>query len=298
MRLIFAVLAFGLLTASAFAASPGTSGAHKLGWKLTLQSWTLQSWSSPTNQRTVVQSLEVAKKLGLHYIEIFPGQALTEPDGAKWGVEMTDHQIHEMLDAAKAADVKIIDTGVIDIPMEESRARKLFQWAKKLGITEIVSEPNPRALPMIDRLAGEYKIKVAIHDHPKGHSIYWNPDDTYEKIKNLPHVGFCADVGHWKRSGFEPSLVLEKYADKVYSLHFKDLVPNSAPPRNFEYGDVREWHDVPWGSGESRAADMLRILKEKGFRGPIAIEYESPWQMKTLHECVDWFNAEADKLAR
>lgn len=285
MRFAGAALALCFFATSAFAdtpAPPDTSGAHKLGWKLTLQSWT-------SNSKTVEGSIELCKELGVHYIEIFPGQALTKPGGAKWGPEMTEEQIKEMLDIAKANDVKIIDTGVIKISSQENEARKLFEWAKKLGITEIVSEPEPRALPMIDKLAGEYNIKVAIHDHPKP-AQYWNPDYTFEQIKDLKHIGFCADVGHWKRNGFEPALVLAKYGDKVYSLHFKDLVPNDA--------SAKAWHDVPWGTGESKAAEMLSILKEKGFRGPIAIEYESHWDMDTLRSCIDWFYAEADKLAK
>ncbi|HEX3997382.1 MAG TPA: sugar phosphate isomerase/epimerase [Pirellulales bacterium] len=282
MRFAIAALALSLLAVPAFAAdAPDTSGAQKLGWELTLQSWTTHG--------TVEKSIDYAKQLGLHYIEIYPGQALTKEGGPKWGPEMTDAQIKQMLKIAKAADVKIIDTGVIGISSQEDQARKLFDWAKKLGITEIVSEPEPRALPMIDKLAGEYHIKVAIHDHPKP-SRYWDPEYTYDLIKDLKHIGFCADVGHWRRSGLEPAVVLEKYGQKVYSLHFKDLVPDGP--------NSHGWHDVPWGTGQSKAAEMLRILKEKGFRGPIAIEYEYTWDVPTLQKCVDWFYAEADKLAK
>ena len=56
-------------------------------------------------------------------------------------------------------------------------------------------------------------------------------------------------------------------------------------------------HDVVWGTGESKAAEMLKALKAKGFKGPIAIEFESKWDLPTLQKCVDFFNAEADKLA-
>ena len=100
---------------------------------------------------------------------------------------------------------------------------RCFDWAKKIGITTIVSEPDPKALPMIDKLAGEYGIKVAIHDHPKP-SRYWDPEYTYGLIRDLKNVGFCADVGHWKRSGLDPVDVLNKYGEKVFSSHFKDLV--------------------------------------------------------------------------
>ena len=177
------------------------SGAKKLGFQLILQSWT-------TNRFTVAESIDYAKKLGLHGIEIFPGQALAQGargSGARDGAA----DIKLMLDTAKAADVKIMDTGVIGIPDREDEARKLFDWAKKMGITEIVSEPNEKSLPMIDKLAAEYNIKVAIHDHPKP-SHYWDPEYTFDKIKDFKHIGFCADVGHWKRSGLDPVAVLEE----------------------------------------------------------------------------------------
>ncbi len=279
MRCTAALLCCLLLPAAAMAKSPDSSGADKIGFQLILQSWT-------TNSYSVVESIDYAKKLGLHAIEIFPGQKLGGKTGGNWGPEMSDAQIKEMLDVAKAADVKIIDTGVIGISSREDEARKLFDWAKKVGITEIVSEPEPKALPMIDKVAGEYGIKVAIHDHPKP-SRYWDPEFTYDLIKDLPHIGFCADVGHWKRSGLEPNVVLEKYGEKVFSLHFKDLVKQG-----------NDYHDVPWGTGESKAAAMLATLKKKGFKGPFAIEYEYKWDLPTLQKCVDFFNEQTTELAK
>ncbi len=82
--------------------------------------------------------------------------------------------------------------------------------------------------------------------------------------------------------------MLRAYGDKVFSLHFKDLVAG-AGSHNF--------HDVPWGTGTSRAADMLAVLKDKGFKGPIAIEYEWKWDVPTLRQCVAFFCKEANKLA-
>ncbi len=82
--------------------------------------------------------------------------------------------------------------------------------------------------------------------------------------------------------------MLKLYGDKVFSLHFKDLVPSE---------NARGLHDVPWGTGTSRAADMLAVLKEKGFKGPIAIEYEYQWDVPTLQKCVAFFCKEANKLA-
>ncbi|MFL5338986.1 MAG: sugar phosphate isomerase/epimerase family protein [Gemmataceae bacterium] len=262
------------------AESPNAKGAEKLGWKLTLQSWT-------NNQKSVAESIDLAKELGVKYLEIYPGQRLSPDDKTGWGPAMSDQQIQAALEKAKVADVQIIDTGVIGIPGKEEDARKLFDWAKKVGITTIISEPDPNALPMIDKLAGEYGIRVGIHDHPKP-SRYWDPDYVHELTRNLTNVGFTADVGHWKRSGLDPVTVLKKYGEKVFTLHFKDLVPDPTG---------KGMHDVVWGTGDSGAAAMLAVLKEKGFKGPIAIEFEYKWDVPTLQKCVNFFNAEANKLA-
>jgi sugar phosphate isomerase/epimerase len=256
-------------------------GAQKLGWKLTLQSWT-------NNQKTVFDSIDLCKELGVRYLECYPGQRISPADEGKLDPNMTDTQIKEVLDKAKSCGVTIIDYGVTGISGNEKEGRKIFDWAKKMGITILVSEPNPKDLPAINKMAGEYGIRVAIHDHPKGSSRYWNPDYTYEQIKDLKNVGFCADVGHWKRSGLDPVEVLKKYGGKVFSLHFKDLVPDA---------NGKGLHDVPWGTGDSKAAEMLAVLKEKGFRGPIAIEYESRWDVPALEKCVKFFFDEANKLA-
>ena len=50
-------------------------------------------------------------------------------------------------------------------------------------------------------------------------------------------------------------------------------------------------------SGESKAAAMLSTLKQKGFKGPIAIEYESQWDLPMLQKCVEFFNEQTNQLA-
>lgn len=279
---VFAVSLF----ARPLLAEVSQAGAEKLGWKLTLQSWSANYGPAKS---TVQQSIDYCKQFGIHFLEVYPGQQLSESDKGKWGPEMTADQIKATLEAAKAANVQIIDTGVIGISSKEEDARKLFDWAKKVGLTEIVSEPEEKSLPMIDKVAGEYGIVVALHDHPKP-SKYWDPDYTYDQIKDLKYVGFCADVGHWKRSGLEPVDVLKKYGERVFSLHFKDLVPDNA--------EKKGWHDVVWGTGDSKAAEMLSVLKRKGFKGPVAIEFETKWDAPTLQKCVDFFYEQANELAK
>ena len=88
----------------------------------------------------------------------------------------------------------------------------------------LVAEPPTNALDIVEKLCIEYNIKVAIHDHPKGHSIYWNPEAVLAAIKGrTPLMGACADVGHWVRSGLDPVECLKKLDGHIIALHFKDL---------------------------------------------------------------------------
>src|ERR1035437_7141162 len=86
-----------------------------------------------------------------------------------------------------------VNIGVVQLTTNEVQSRKVFEFAKKWGIDPLVSEPETTALDTVEKLCKEYNIKVAIHDHPKGHSIYWNPDFVLAAIKGrTPFMGACA----------------------------------------------------------------------------------------------------------
>src|SRR5438067_2193675 len=45
---------------------------------------------------------------------------------------------------------------------DESAARKLFQFAKSMGVETMVGSPDPASLVMLDKLAGEYGVNMAL----------------------------------------------------------------------------------------------------------------------------------------
>ena len=63
--------------------------------------------------------------------------------------------------------------GVVQLPNDEAKSRKVFEYAKRLKLEGIVSEPPTDAIGLIDRLADEYGIKVAIYNHPAP-SLYFD----------------------------------------------------------------------------------------------------------------------------
>ena len=260
------------------ATAADSAGAEKLGWRLGVQAYTFRALS-------FFETVDKAHELGLKYIEMYPGQKL-KPDGTgKTGTGMSEADVAEMQAKLKAADVKLVSFGVAGIPTDEPKARKQFEWAKKLGIEVLVTETTPNAI--IDKLAGEFGIKVAIHNPPKS----WPPDQLLAATEGLsPMVGSCSDVGHWKRAGLDTVATLKKVGSRVIHSHFMDLAPQR-----------RGLEDVPWGTGQSDARGMLVQLKSQGFKGYFVIEYETgkvDELMQNLPKCIQFFNQTSTELAK
>ena len=171
--------------------------------------------------------------------------------------------------------------GVVDIPKDEAEARKIFEFAKTLGLYAITTE-SVDALDTIEKLVKEYDIKVGFHDHPKqaNNPNYrmWDPNYVLSVIKDRDaRIGSCADTGHWVRSGLNPVECLRILKGRIISSHLKDL--NEMGPGA---------HDVPYGAGVSDVPALLTELKAQGFAGNISIEYEYHWENSTpeVGQCI------------
>jgi sugar phosphate isomerase/epimerase len=204
-------------------------------------------------------------------------------------VNLSDAQ-REAIDQKLKADGfgNFVNIGVVQLPADEAKSRQVFEFAKKWGINVLVSEPATNALDTVEKLCKEYNIKVAIHEHPKGHSIYWNPEAVLAAIQGrTPLMGACADVGHWMRSGLDPLECLKKLDGHIICLHFKDL--NEMGPKA---------HDVPWGTGVGKSKELMAELKRQNFHGAFCVEYEYHWDNSSpeVAECVKFFNATCDEL--
>lgn len=235
------------------------AAAEKLGFKLGTQAWTFRD-------RSAFETLDIAKSLGLKYIEFYPGQPLSpKAKDAKTGSELTAAQIADLKGYAKQAGITPMAFGVIGPGNDEKALRKDLEFCKEMGIGEITCEPAADAWALVDKLVQEYKMKAACHNHPKRDGYrYWNPDYVLESIRGLSgSCGACADVGHWTRSSLSAADCLKKYEGKVVSLHLKDIK------------DVKgEMLDQPWGTGTTDIAGVLKELRRQKFAGYMSVEYE------------------------
>lgn len=281
MKKLFLLAVTALFATGAWAqvSTNNTSSADKLGWKLAVHSYTFRKFS-------IFKAIDMTAALGVKYMSISGGVTLDGTNGLTT-VNLTDAQ-REAIDKKLRADGfgNFVNIGVVQLPADEAKSRKVFEFAKKWGINVLVAEPAPDALDTVEKLCEEYNIKVAIHDHPKP-SHYWNPDTVLAAIKGRPMIGACADVGHWIRSGLDPLECIKKLDGHIICLHFKDL--NQMGPKA---------HDVPWGTGVGKTRQIMEELKRQHFHGAFCVEYEYHWENSSpeIAQCVKFFNQTCDEL--
>ena len=97
----------------------------------------------------------------------------------------------------KDAGLRLVSYYAGDFGKDEATMRKLFEFGKAMGIQVFVGEPLPQKLAALDKLANEFGISVAIHNHPKRPNqpayAYWDPATIMRMVeKHSKRIGCCA----------------------------------------------------------------------------------------------------------
>ena len=167
--------------------------------------------------------------------------------------------LKKMLDEKKIS----MSSMYVDGANNEEDWKNYFELGRALGLKYFVSEPKKEHWDIIDRLAGEYNIPVAIHEHARGLSAYWHPDSVLVAINGRKNIGACADLGHWVRSGLDPVKCLQQLEGHIIGVHFKDI----------DKADLTG-KDVTPGTGAIDFPAVVKELKRQGFKGIMHVECE------------------------
>ncbi|MDB6154512.1 MAG: Xylose isomerase domain protein barrel [Chthoniobacteraceae bacterium] len=262
MKSLLFKTSLALLAAAAFShAAPLPDSIKTSGFAIGCQAWTFNKFS-------VFEAIEKTAQAGGKTIEFFPGQKLSaEEPAVKFDHNSPAEVIEKVKAKCKSLNVTPVAYGVVGLSKDEASSRKVFEFAKALGILCINTE-SVEALDTAEKLVKEFDVKVGIHDHPKrpDNPSYrvWDPNYVLEVTKDRdPRIGACADTGHWVRSGLKPVDCLRILKGRIMSSHLKDL-----------HAPLPSGHDVIYGTGVSDIKGTLAEFKEQGFEGPISIEYE------------------------
>lgn len=167
--------------------------------------------------------------------------------------------------------------GVAGTSSNKAEDRKLFEFAKYMGIKVIIIEPGDyKALDHIEELVKEYDIKVAIHNHGIK-SNYGNPAVVRNLLQHRDQrIGVCLDTGWITSARFDAAAVYKEYKGRVYDIHLKDKKVHAT-----ENGDVAT--DTFIGEGSANLKGLFKVLKESGYSGVLAIETDNDLKDPTEH---------------
>lgn len=139
-----------------------------------------------------------------------------------------------------------------------------FDYAKRVGVKLIVGVPNTELLPYINEKVKAYDFKYAIHMHGPDIALYPDADDIWSHIKDLDtRMGMCLDIGHTARNGKDPVADLEKYKDRIFDMHIKDVTAATKEGKSIEIG--RGILDIP---------AFVQMLRKTGYSGVCSLEHE------------------------
>ena len=215
------------------------------------------------NRFSFADALDKAAIAGVNYVEGFAFHNLGEEFNGKTMASTTKDDIRKMKEMLSKKNLKM-QSMYVSGAKNEADWKHYFELAKEMNMQHLVCEPEKKSWDMLDSLAGVYKIKIAIHEHAKGKSLYWHPDSVLAAMKNHPNFGVCADLGHWERSGLNPAECLKKLEGKILGVHLKDIHQSDNPDAN----------DVIIGKGVIKFPAIIDELKRQRFKGVIHVEFE------------------------
>ncbi len=312
IAIAFTIAAMGLGAASSGSAeepiSGGSPNAEKMGWRLGVQAFSF-FYSSPLLE--VLDRLEAA---GIRYIEAMPGMVLSNEDRK---VRFSHDSPPEVLAQVKAkleeTGVTLVNYGVVPLPNDEAACRKVFEFAKEMGIETIVSEPPDDAMALIDKLCAEYEINVAIHNHPLP-GLTWSPEIVLAKCEGRSErIGVCADTAHWLRSGLDVVECLKKCEGRILSFHFGDVDTEAmAAWRQYEdelkkdgkgpklYEVISKVPNAVFGQGPSDMMAWLTEIKRQDIQALFCIEaffeLDADTAQANIAKCAEYLDAAAQQL--
>ena len=153
-----------------------------------------------------------------------------------------------------------------------------FEVAKALGCKAITVERNDTLPKKLAPFAAKHKIWVAFHNHTNNYPAIEDMDPLFNVGD---YIGFNFDIGHYVAGtkGKSPIPVIEKYHEKIISLHLKDRTADGG--------------NLPWGQGQTPIKEVLQLLKKEKWPiyADVELEYPVPQgstAVKEVAKCVQY----------
>src|SRR6185437_919912 len=141
--------------------------------------------------------------------------------------------------------------------MSDDELDYIFTVGKTLGANHVTTELSTNAA-MTQKwgdTALRHGMRVAYHAHEQATITAWDAVLAQSK-GNAVNL----DTGHYYAgTGRSPVPAIEKYHERIASLHLKDRTPTTPQARGA---------NLPWGQGTTPIVDILQTLKKNKYKFP------------------------------
>ena len=135
--------------------------------------------------------------------------------------------------------------------------------------------------PILDTFA-EVGVRFALEVHPT--EIAFDISSTeraLEAIGGHPAFGFNYDASHLGYQGVDYIAFIERFGDRIFHAHMKDVWWADTPRRSGVFGGHlpfghrdRSWDFRSIGRGRIAFEEIVRALNRVGYEGPLSVEWE------------------------
>jgi len=264
--------------------TPALRAQEQLGWRLGLG-------ASAARSSTLFEAIDQAAGLGLLHLGASAAQEVSREIPKHLAAGLSDEELSRIRLKLDSAGVRLLTFEVRAMPEDAAGARRLFDFARKMGIETIVTLTPPGSLEALDALCTEYQINLALGCYASpGKTSREGPLEILKLCRSRSkRIGIHADLGLWLRHGIDPVRTIDKVGDRLLSLDLRDV--------NRVGG---EGHDVPWGTGAGRIEQILRELHRQDVQPTMFGLPDAPggrFSAAELAECTRFFDTLSLNLA-
>ncbi|ADE53980.1 sugar phosphate isomerase/epimerase family protein [Coraliomargarita akajimensis] len=214
---------------------------------------------------------------------------------------------HQLSLTAVCAHANLLDATAPDV-YGTAQIIKAIRLARDLGVKQVITTEGDaktefgenlsyeeRIFSIVEKLywpvkwAEELGIELLIEPHG---IVTDNVEATAELLERLGHpdtVGLNLDTGNLWLGGGDNFEYIERFADRIKHVHWKDLDAEWEPKRGKQFGCGMGL--IALGDGVIGLPEIAGELKQRGFDGPTTLEVFGADAVKTSAERLQqWFS--------
>lgn len=203
-------------------------------------------------------------------------------DLKEWRVSLPMSKVEQARKLFNDAGIKVHIVKFSPSRWSDEEIDYAFRAAKTMGAGGVTEEIGEAAVKKLAPFAEKHGMYAIFHNHMQ----FATPGFSYDPFLAVsPVVMGNFDAGHFFGStGIHPNTIIEKYHDRIFSVHLKDKTGPKTEPANT---------NQVWGQGEVPIADILLLIKKQKWPIHVDIELEydvKPWSnaVKETKTCVEF----------